>query len=286
MNEVHNELPHAIGDETMAAPLSTLPAMRISPASIGLPPDQKQSNPIPTLDLTANTVDQIPPKRGPIEVVAADEEGQGVSSKRDAKCRRVATQNSVRNEVGASKTLSLTARPTRRRGGASQALPSTSTSPPVDPWFANYQQMFLKKDLGKEWRDLVLAWVAFEEQARNTGLKARVIPASGRPEVVSMWIARKRSTTWEPDISNLKHYADAFNGWWKYLQPSWRISNDRANKMSTEGDWNCLRAPGVNGIMSVVAGLFYWGLASEGKGAHRKAWLDAIQDCCLVFSLL
>ena len=218
----------------------------------------KSSTPQP--HSTSNT--QLKRKRGLDTEIAREEGGMKAPSKRGSKRRRESGE-----EVCVTKA-------------------STSSQPPTAPpaWFSTFQTKFLEKDLGVEWKDLVSSWVSFEEKSRNA--EVRRLSAAGRPKVVGMWIARRRTTTFLPNISSLKDYESEFNGWWKNLQPTWRISNDKVDKAVSRGDWNCLRCPGVNGVISVVVALFYWGLASDGKLAHHKAWIEAVEDCATVFSLL
>jgi len=52
-----------------------------------------------------------------------------------------------------------------------------------------------------------------------------------------------------------------------------------------DGDWEVLRRPGVNGILSVMAGLFFWGVALRGKGS-REGWNNAVSDCTVVLVAL
>jgi hypothetical protein len=216
-----------------------------------------------------STVDhmQPQPKRGHGNEIATDEGGMKAPSKRGSKRRRECGE-----EVSATKA------------STSKSSSQATWDAPTSAWFSTFQKMFLEKDLGMEWKDLISSWVSFEEKSRNT--EARRLSAAGRPKVVGLWIARRRTTTFLPNISSLKEYESEFNGWWKNLQPTWRISNGKVDKAVSQGDWDCLRCPGVNGVISVVVALFYWGLASDGKLARRKAWIAAVEDCVTVFSLL
>jgi hypothetical protein len=127
-------------------------------------------------------------------------------------------------------------------------------------------------------------WATFEAKE---GYKEVGRPtASGRPEVVSQWISRARSVTWRPNIMDVKGYEAKYNEWWKRLQPDWRVVNGRVDVNLTQGNWESLRMPGLNGFLSIISALFYWGMAVQGKATHHNAWLSAVQDCHLVISLL
>jgi len=142
-------------------------------------------------------------------------------------------------------------------------------------WGSKYQQMFLEEDLGEEWKNLVSSWVAFEERP---GLQANSysLLATGRPKVVGLWINHTCPTTWQPTIADLSDYKGEFNSWWKSFQLTWRISNNEVDKTLIQGDWDCLRIPGLNGVISVVVALFYWELALEEKLVYHDAWFTAI----------
>lgn len=46
-----------------------------------------------------------------------------------------------------------------------------------------------------------------------------------------------------------------------------------------EGAWDALRVGGPNGLLSVMAALFFWGLAAEKMGkSDQKKWLEALHD--------
>jgi hypothetical protein len=216
------------------------------------------------------------PKQRRDEVVI-DGEGMEAPPKRGSKRRQIqesAEKESTTDEASASQ-------PKRHKKGSVSQLPASS-------WFSEFQKTFLEKNLGTEWEHLVSSWVAFEERSRST--QVRRLSAAGRPVVVHDWIARRRPTTFQPKILSLEDYEREFVDWWRRLQPTWRISNNKVDKAASPKGvscWDCLRAPGVNGIMNVVVALFYWGLALEGKSAHHhKVWLAAVEDCAAVFSLL
>ncbi|KAF8958615.1 hypothetical protein BDZ97DRAFT_1634579, partial [Flammula alnicola] len=79
------------------------------------------------------------------------------------------------------------------------------------------------------------------------------------PAAVGGWIQRARSATWRPRITDVLQYAMDFMHWWIALQPKWRVSVD--GKILVEevgGDWDVLRKSGPNGLVVVMAALFYW----------------------------
>jgi len=133
--------------------------------------------------------------------------------------------------------------------------------------------------LDKHWVELVQVWISFEQN--ESYLEVGKLSSKNRPAVVGQWIARARSSTWRPNISDLCAFEDQFRQWWLNIQPPWRVSDGMLLKDSVDGDWGSLRCPGLNGIYSVLAALLYWGLAAK-KLANKKAWVAAVQDCQVV----
>ena len=161
---------------------------------------------------------------------------------------------------------------------------STTTKGSAPAWFEQSKDLFRSEGLGGEWLQLLGAWERFEVQE---GYKEQgKLSSKGRPDVVQMWISRARSTSWRPLILDTGAYGVTFNSWWAQLQPQWRISGDGAVvSQLLEGNWDCLRRPGLNGLQSVVAALFYWGIAAKKAGAC-KSWLSAVLECLSVFCCL
>jgi hypothetical protein len=157
-------------------------------------------------------------------------------------------------------------------------------NPNAPSWFKDALVMLTKKDLGDEWVLLLDAWAEFElkEKYKDTDLGK-----TSRPSFIADWIKRKRSATWHPSIGDIDVYCQQFNQWWHSLQPAWRqADNGSVLTDLVDGDWTVLRKSGKNGLLSVLAALFYWGLYNKGKGATSEMWLSAVKDCSTTFSCL
>jgi len=138
-------------------------------------------------------------------------------------------------------------------------------------------------DLGPSWNQLVKAWAAFEAKSDFKELKK--LSTTNRPSAVKSWIQRARTSAWRPVISNLADYESEFTAWWSSLQPEWRKSSSGKILFSkVDGDWEVLRRPGLNGILSVMAALFFWGVALQEDSC--TGWNDAVSDCLIVLTAL
>ncbi|KAF9037288.1 hypothetical protein BJ165DRAFT_1320317, partial [Panaeolus papilionaceus] len=84
------------------------------------------------------------------------------------------------------------------------------------------------------------------------------LPTKHRPFPIKEWIGRVRSLTYCPDITDLAHYKQEFKLWWASMQPAWRLDDGKVVVSHVDGDWAGLWMPGINGLLNVVAALFYW----------------------------
>ncbi len=119
--------------------------------------------------------------------------------------------------------------------------------------------------------------VAFEKGSADRS-SAR-LGAQSRPQAVTDWIRRARLNTYNPQINSVATFAKEFNAWWASLQPAWRTDGGRGVLRRDGEDWECLRCSGINGLLSVLAALFFWGCAvQKSKAATKSAWLRALDD--------
>lgn len=130
------------------------------------------------------------------------------------------------------------------------------------------------------WTFLVSRWHQLEVDA---GLNGKVLlRALHRPTAVKDWIGRGRSKGWRPEIDSAKAYCQQHTAWWMALQPEWRLSENGSIVVErVSGDWSSLRVFGSNGLLSVVASLFFWGLLVKSP-RDRAQWEAAVRDCLLV----
>lgn len=158
---------------------------------------------------------------------------------------------------------------------ASSSVHGTSPSafpPNVPSWFPTASAMLRSEPLGEMWFEAVSLWEAFE--AMEGFAPALKLSSTHRPPLVSQWIQRAQSSMWRPAIHDVDEVADKFMAWWRVLQPGWRVASDGSLGRGT-GSWEALRRSGANGLLSVMAALFFWGESIGGKGVK---WVDAVAD--------
>ncbi|PPQ79593.1 hypothetical protein CVT24_010043 [Panaeolus cyanescens] len=139
------------------------------------------------------------------------------------------------------------------------------------------------EELGSEWVKLVEKWAEFEVKLNHAEMER--LPCDHRPNEVAQWVKRARDT-WYPTSIDAAQYAASFDQWWATLQPDWRLEDGEIQRHLVEGDWSDLRRSGKNGLIVVVAALFFWGLHAWNDETMRALWLDAVRDCDTVISCL
>ncbi|KAJ7431202.1 hypothetical protein B0H11DRAFT_2262225 [Mycena galericulata] len=198
---------------------------------------------------------------------------------------------------------------TALQGGASattpaqQTDPTPATPPPPTPppapqpsiavevpsdapdWLVESIAWLKQEDLGCHYASLLVALINLEAKYGYEKNNRGMLPAAKRPQQVYAWIkgGRGKKMKFPPSIGNLAHYQRDWWVWWDSLQPEWRERDDDG-RWSINGNWgpsdawDPLEAPGPNGCLSVVASLYFWGIALAGRPETRAGWEAAVQD--------
>ncbi|KAJ7642310.1 hypothetical protein DFH06DRAFT_1137331 [Mycena polygramma] len=147
-------------------------------------------------------------------------------------------------------------------------------------WAQNARATLLDSDFSTEqgWIDAIVAWWAFEASTKFVS-PVRGFAADGRPSEIQTWIKYARAT--RPEIKNSTQFVEKWQGWWKSINPSWRLQDGVLVKES-EGSWDVMRKPGSNGFLGVLACLKWW---REEKGSTSE-WADALADVTWVLRTL
>lgn len=143
--------------------------------------------------------------------------------------------------------------------------------------------MLNSENLGTEWENMLGIWTKFELSHRSQS--AGRIPADKRPSFVGDWLKRARAPTYRPVISRPDKFGDTFFAWWTSFQPTWRTANGGA-LLKGDGDMEDLRKPGINGLLSVLAALFFWGSALGAGRESDVSWRRAVEDITWVLEKL
>ncbi|KAJ6494168.1 hypothetical protein DFH09DRAFT_810143, partial [Mycena vulgaris] len=118
----------------------------------------------------------------------------------------------------------------------------------------------------------------FENSGKNLSTK-------GRPKQVGAWVARSRGKRHaDTEVTDPVEYAGLWQAWWDSLQPGWRKKGADGKWVVGESygvdgkEWGEMYRWGVNGLLNVVASLYFWGCAVVEDAEHRGAWEAAVAD--------
>jgi len=122
----------------------------------------------------------------------------------------------------------------------------------------------------------------------NPKRPGKAFRCDNRPPQIEWWISRARKR--DPVISDISKFSVSWWSWWIGLQPSWRNIEPSVGTLGDShrvvtGDWSCLDKPGLNGFLSVVTSLHWWGKAVSGTDGVVE-WLRAVKDVHWVMSCM
>jgi hypothetical protein len=150
-------------------------------------------------------------------------------------------------------------------------------------WFREVRAELMRVDLGPHFHALLNAWTRIEAASRFEHADTN-LPHKGRPGQVTRWIASQRGKrVADIAVPDPVLYAKEWKTWWDFLQPKWRVrgSDERWTVGGPYGsDWEELFQWGVNGVVSLLAALYFWGSAiSESPDeTHTLSWLSEVED--------
>jgi hypothetical protein len=131
--------------------------------------------------------------------------------------------------------------------------------------------------LGIHFHALVNAWTRIEAASRFEHAPTNLLHRL-RPAQVGRWITGQRGRRpADTAISDPIQYAKEWETWWATLQPHWRVQGSDG-KWVVGGaygtDWGVLFQWGVNGVLSILAALYFWGCAviNSPNADLTRAW--------------
>ncbi|KAJ6568309.1 hypothetical protein DFH09DRAFT_877301, partial [Mycena vulgaris] len=127
-------------------------------------------------------------------------------------------------------------------------------------WFRLVFAEVSQEEVGGRYQELLTAFVELE-RAYGFENGPGVLAKKGRPLQVSDWIGRGRKKG-PRAIPKVEKFEVQWWAWWRSIQPAWRKVGVDGRPLRGEGevygeDWGGLVLPGQNGVLSVVATL-YW----------------------------
>ncbi|KAI5999681.1 hypothetical protein EDD15DRAFT_2160530 [Pisolithus albus] len=147
-------------------------------------------------------------------------------------------------------------------------------------------------DLHGQYHNLLKAYFHLEESSNFVNGKGPTHTFSSKlcPEVIHWWISRARTGC--PPIQDVHKFSTTFWTWWCELQPAWRktLMPETAKFVpalrTVAGEWKELDKPGLNGFLSVITALKWWGAEIDIGDAQSTLWNVAVSDVSWVMEQL
>ncbi|KAJ7016359.1 hypothetical protein C8F04DRAFT_924426, partial [Mycena alexandri] len=142
-------------------------------------------------------------------------------------------------------------------------------------WVKHAFAQVSRESLGAQFDEVLEAWIELEHNyGFVVGTSASSFSRVKRPQEVTEWIRDGRGRQVEIwPIANMAKFQQAWWAWWRALQPSWHVPLPEQEEppagVTGEKEWGKLRVPGQNGLLSVVAALYWWGVA---ESARSREW--------------
>ncbi|KAJ7301063.1 hypothetical protein DFH08DRAFT_724667 [Mycena albidolilacea] len=145
-------------------------------------------------------------------------------------------------------------------------------------WFSSAFSQMTATNLGPHFDALLVAWTRIETASKfENGPYS--LSSKGRPAEVTRWIQGKHSRI--PEVKSVTAYSGAWWRWWDSLQPEWRVrgSDGKWAIQESYGEWeDALLVWGNNGHLTLVASLYFWGLAALKSTTLPSSWEAAVID--------
>ncbi|KAK7024194.1 SERTA domain-containing protein 3 [Paramarasmius palmivorus] len=160
-------------------------------------------------------------------------------------------------------------------------LPAPLVLPPDAPAYVqNLITMVKDTGMSERFQETITRYLRLEEKENYQGIGLKT---SNRPDEVPQWYKRRRAV-WYPKIEDLARFAQEFKSWFGTSSPPWRMDKGRSWAMvkRKNGDWDCLRVLGPNGIVAFLVALVWWQKAikglSQGENALPNSRLSELQS--------
>ncbi|KAK6996594.1 hypothetical protein R3P38DRAFT_2565172, partial [Favolaschia claudopus] len=160
-------------------------------------------------------------------------------------------------------------------------------------WFESVYPQVAWVPLGDRFNGLLESFTKLE-RAFGWDNPSRGLPKINRPAQVSAWVTHGRGSRGGimregagPALADAEAFGKQWWAWWGKLQPAWRVPKDGAEGRFVRGEfpgvekdmWSSLRFSGQNGVLSLIACLFWWGrkLTNEQRDGEGD-WREAVDD--------
>ncbi|KAJ7048991.1 hypothetical protein C8F01DRAFT_1003297 [Mycena amicta] len=161
-------------------------------------------------------------------------------------------------------------------------IPPCPARTSASEWLCKVYPELTNVNLGAAYNEMLTAYLALEAAYGYVNGTGR-LSAEHRPAQMQRWIRNKRvATPAYCKISDTTAFAKGYWAWWAGIQPSWREITQEIRPVSAEQgseSWGALVVPGINGMLTAVAMLYWWGCEEKTQEVWPTPdWVDAVED--------
>ncbi|KAK0433185.1 hypothetical protein EV421DRAFT_1718841 [Armillaria borealis] len=158
------------------------------------------------------------------------------------------------------------------------------------PWYKQIRKTVDSIELPGQWNLVTMYLTLLEGRngfKKGDGGKADILLPTHRPQWLSHWIHCGRKALPHHELKDLTTMSEEWWKFWKSLQPEWRnidgvkgpLGPSHHEEIVRDKEWGELAKRGVNGIVTMVAGLAFWGYVAKGGMRRQKdIWENAVED--------
>ncbi|KDQ24430.1 hypothetical protein PLEOSDRAFT_1107361 [Pleurotus ostreatus PC15] len=151
----------------------------------------------------------------------------------------------------------------------------------VPEWFSAAWTNFTsvkRESYGAQWFELLRGWKDWEKR-NGYDENGEELSKLSRPPQIGTWIKSRRYYNRLPKILDPKVFADQWWRWWRASNPSWRVvdGSDSLSK-DRDGPWDGVTATGINGLLSIIVGLWWWRERTADADPAIETWHNAVED--------
>jgi hypothetical protein len=158
-----------------------------------------------------------------------------------------------------------------------------ATARTIPSWMTEAQKRFEKVFDAPNHKSIIELWLEFEKLLGYPEDRKIRLTNQSRPQQLSDWMQRHRMWDKAPPVEKASEFGATWRGWWKILQPQWRISDDECggslvrNGPSDE-KWPNLLKGGGNGFVLVLLSLSWWMMSEKDESRKAEESSSAFED--------
>ena len=160
----------------------------------------------------------------------------------------------------------------------------SANSKTLPSWMTDARKRFEYVFTAANEKSVVESWLEFEELLGYPDDRKIRLTKDLRPQQLSDWMQRHRLWDKAPPMDKASEFGATWKGWWRILQPEWRIPEDDAHQWPLVRDlplnerWPKLVKGGGNGFVLVLLSLTWWMMRERDESGKTVESSSAFAD--------